>query len=401
MKGFGLLISGVIFLAASGAIAQTTSDDILKQLAPAQTKDLVGGHTEPVLAIQDATKDEFVARLGSSSTRNLGAPTAPQPLPAFVKGHEAEVLAAIKDLPSAQVAISFQGTTDALTPEAGTLLETLSQALGDTRLASARIMIGVHTNSIGSDEYNLDLSNLRARAIVDTLAAVHGVSRSRLVPFGFGRIGASQDPTDERIQVVNLGSSAFELAPTHPAMAATPPPNPARTTPHVARLPVDRPHFRPRLSVGPALSGIHVSHRIVHRDRSVRPTAVSVIGVRPEPASSSPLSGSMDDPAAQLQRVGGSGGGGGGGSGGGGWSDRRLKRRIRRVGASPQGYALYSFQYVWGGPLFVGVIAQEIMTICPEAVIEGPGGYLRVDYDKLGMRMMTLDEWLRAPDYVL
>src|ERR1700722_13280794 len=113
MKGFGLLISGVIFLAASGAIAQTTSDDILKQLAPAQTKDLVGGHTEPVLAIQDATKDEFVARLGSSSTRNLGAPTAPQPLPAFVKGHEAEVLAAIEDLPSAQVAISFQGTTDA------------------------------------------------------------------------------------------------------------------------------------------------------------------------------------------------------------------------------------------------------------------------------------------------
>jgi hypothetical protein len=50
--------------------------------------------------------------------------------------------------------------------------------------------------------------------------------------------------------------------------------------------------------------------------------------------------------------------------------------------------------------LFVGVIAQEIMAICPEAVSEGPGGYLRVDYDKLGMRMMTLNEWLQAPEHV-
>jgi hypothetical protein len=58
---------------------------------------------------------------------------------------------------------------------------------------------------------------------------------------------------------------------------------------------------------------------------------------------------------------------------------------------------LYSFQYVWGGPFYVGVMAQELLSTCPEAVIAGPGGYLRVDYEKLDFRMMTLAEWEAAP----
>ena len=41
-------------------------------------------------------------------------------------------------------------------------------------------------------------------------------------------------------------------------------------------------------------------------------------------------------------------------------------------------------------------MAQEVMSVYPEAVLEGPGGYLRVDYEKLGMRMMTLDDWLKV-----
>jgi hypothetical protein len=42
-------------------------------------------------------------------------------------------------------------------------------------------------------------------------------------------------------------------------------------------------------------------------------------------------------------------------------------------------------------------MAQELLSTCPEAVIAGPGGYLRVDYEKLDFRMMTLAEWEAAP----
>ena len=74
-------------------------------------------------------------------------------------------------------------------------------------------------------------------------------------------------------------------------------------------------------------------------------------------------------------------------------SDRRLKRYIRRVGESKRGFILYSFQYIWGGPFYVGVMAQDLLSTHPEAVSVGPDKYLVVDYSKLDFDMMTLAEW--------
>jgi hypothetical protein len=102
------------------------------------------------------------------------------------------------------------------------------------------------------------------------------------------------------------------------------------------------------------------------------------------------------DPAAApidatLPHSGGGGsGGGGGGGGGGGWSDRRLKRAVRRLGASPSGLPLYSFQYAWGGPRYVGVMAQDMLRLRPDAVICDASGYMRVDYDRLDVKMSRL-----------
>ena len=74
-------------------------------------------------------------------------------------------------------------------------------------------------------------------------------------------------------------------------------------------------------------------------------------------------------------------------------SDRRLKQDVKRVGALPNGLPLYSFRYKWGGPTFVGVMAQDVLRVMPEAVLTDPGGFYRVDYAKLGTRMVTLLEW--------
>ncbi|MGO6664513.1 tail fiber domain-containing protein [Rhizobium ruizarguesonis] len=100
-----------------------------------------------------------------------------------------------------------------------------------------------------------------------------------------------------------------------------------------------------------------------------------------------------------------SGGGMGGGSGSsgssgssssssssGGWSDRRLKTDIRRLGTSAQGIPVYAFRYIWGGPMFVGTMAQDLLAIRPEAVIETESGYYMVDYDKLDIAMVSLPE---------
>ncbi|NTJ63540.1 tail fiber domain-containing protein [Agrobacterium rhizogenes] len=65
----------------------------------------------------------------------------------------------------------------------------------------------------------------------------------------------------------------------------------------------------------------------------------------------------------------------------GGWamSDRRLKTNIQEIGTMANGLKLYAFDYVWGEPS-AGFMADEVADLMPEAVSEGPGGFLMVDY---------------------
>ena len=74
-------------------------------------------------------------------------------------------------------------------------------------------------------------------------------------------------------------------------------------------------------------------------------------------------------------------------------SDARLKRDIQLVGQRDDGLGLYQYRYLWSDTVYVGVMAQEVAFVHPDAVVLGPDGYLRVDYGRLGMKMMTLPEW--------
>ena len=62
-------------------------------------------------------------------------------------------------------------------------------------------------------------------------------------------------------------------------------------------------------------------------------------------------------------------------------SDRRLKREIRRVGTWVNGLPIYVWRYIWGGPLQMGFMADEVAQVHPEAVLTGPGGFFMVRYD--------------------
>lgn len=62
------------------------------------------------------------------------------------------------------------------------------------------------------------------------------------------------------------------------------------------------------------------------------------------------------------------------------FSDERLKTNIHRIGATDAGQPIYSYQYVWGGPTQIGVMAQESPA---DAVSMHDSGYLMVDYGKV------------------
>lgn len=61
------------------------------------------------------------------------------------------------------------------------------------------------------------------------------------------------------------------------------------------------------------------------------------------------------------------------------WSDRRLKTDIRRVGTTDAGTPIYTYRYKDGGPVHMGVMAQDV----PEARVQDPSGFYRVDYERV------------------
>jgi hypothetical protein len=65
------------------------------------------------------------------------------------------------------------------------------------------------------------------------------------------------------------------------------------------------------------------------------------------------------------------------------FSDSRLKRNIKRIGTHITGIGIYCYNYIWGDTMHIGVMAQELQKVKPEAVIETESGYLAVDYNKL------------------
>lgn len=62
------------------------------------------------------------------------------------------------------------------------------------------------------------------------------------------------------------------------------------------------------------------------------------------------------------------------------FSDRRLKEDIKPVGKLDNGLTVYSYRYKAGGPVHIGLMADEVEQIAPDAV-GNIGGYKTVRYD--------------------
>jgi hypothetical protein len=93
---------------------------------------------------------------------------------------------------------------------------------------------------------------------------------------------------------------------------------------------------------------------------------------------------------------GGGGGGRGGGGGGGRRSDIAFKHDIALLGYLPNGLGYYRFSYNGSNRAYVGVMAQEVQSVMPRAVVRDRDGYLRVFYDRLGVRFQTYEHWVAS-----
>jgi hypothetical protein len=81
-------------------------------------------------------------------------------------------------------------------------------------------------------------------------------------------------------------------------------------------------------------------------------------------------------------------------------SDMMLKHDIVLLGHLENGIGFYRFTYNGGNKTYVGVMAQEVQTMMPSAVLRGSDGYLRVSYDMLGVKFQTYDQWTASGAHV-
>jgi outer membrane protein OmpA-like peptidoglycan-associated protein len=88
-------------------------------------------------------------------------------------------------------------------------VQELGKALSDPALKGSTFVIAGHTDAVGGDAFNQDLSERRADAIKRCLTEQYGVVAANLVTVGYGKTklndpGAPMSPVNRRVQVVNL-----------------------------------------------------------------------------------------------------------------------------------------------------------------------------------------------------
>ena len=76
------------------------------------------------------------------------------------------------------------------------------------------------------------------------------------------------------------------------------------------------------------------------------------------------------------------------------YSDARQKRDLQQLDILPNGIKLYRYRYRWSATEYVGVLAQEVAALVPEAVSKDAHDFLLVDYRRLGLLLRTYQDWM-------
>jgi outer membrane protein OmpA-like peptidoglycan-associated protein len=113
------------------------------------------------------------------------------------------------DMPQFDMEIYFDFNSSNISQEAIPTLIKLGQTLNDPSLSQQSIIISGHTDAVGSDDYNQELSESRAQSVKAFLVYNFQIDPKRLIAVGYGEEqlkNASMPDADEnrRVSVVNV-----------------------------------------------------------------------------------------------------------------------------------------------------------------------------------------------------
>jgi outer membrane protein OmpA-like peptidoglycan-associated protein len=196
-----MTISAALSMTAGLAVAGDTVSaakivDALKP-KPGATRSLSTGAQQPVDAAVQAKELGFVNTLRNRKTRSLSL------------GERQEIAELAATKPKIDLEIQFDYNSADISKNSVSAVQELGKALSDSSLKGSTFVVAGHTDAIGGEAYNQDLSERRADTIKKYLTEKYGITGSDLVTVGYGKTrpkdaNAPMDPANRRVQVVNM-----------------------------------------------------------------------------------------------------------------------------------------------------------------------------------------------------
>ena len=173
------------------------ADQIVQALRPKPlTRGLAVG--EPQVDQAPRAKEiDFLQNIRNRRTRSLSL------------GEREEIAEIASTRPKIDLEIQFDYNSADISKASMPAVQELGKALSSSSLKGSTFVVAGHTDAIGGDAFNQDLSERRADTIKRYLTDKFGIAGSDLVTVGYGktRLKDTQNPTapiNRRVEVVNM-----------------------------------------------------------------------------------------------------------------------------------------------------------------------------------------------------
>jgi outer membrane protein OmpA-like peptidoglycan-associated protein len=178
------------------AAEKVSSDAIINALTPKKplTRSL---SASPAEQAKEAETKKFVDTLRNRTTRSLSS-------------NERDQIATIaQEKPRIDLEIKFEFNSAQISRSAMPDMEALGKALSDPSLNGSSIVLAGHTDVVGRDDVNQDLSERRADAVKQFLIDKYRLAPENLVTAGYGktRLKDKANPRaaeNRRVEIVNM-----------------------------------------------------------------------------------------------------------------------------------------------------------------------------------------------------
>jgi len=181
------------------AADDVTADQIVRALAPKKplTRGLSSGPQADPAAI--AAEGRFVQTIRGRATRSLSS------------SEREEIATIAKDKPNIDLEINFDYNSADISKKSLPSVQALGKALTNPDLKGSTFVVAGHTDAVGSDAYNQDLSERRADSVKRYLVEKYNIPGADLVTVGYGetKLKDPKNPASEvnrRVQVVNMAN---------------------------------------------------------------------------------------------------------------------------------------------------------------------------------------------------